>query len=178
MLAHRTVGLASHQCSEHRTRRSHNGSLCSIPIRMESIPQRCSLCLVRPATPLVGARRVNQTAVPARRTSQCLGIRTSGARAHGATRGRSPVLSDAEPQIEGGGGSERMHRPPPESRGRQINEASIERRSRPPATPRSPPGPVEGSRRGGRRSRRATWLILPLVTCLSPRLSHACVTIN
>lgn len=52
MLAHRTVGLASHQCSAHRTRRRHNGSLCSIPIRMESIPQRCSLCLVSPGHPL------------------------------------------------------------------------------------------------------------------------------
>ena len=98
----------------------------------------------RPATPFVGARQANQTAIPARRTRQRLGTRTSGARAHGATRGRSPVLSDAEPQIEGGGGSERTRRPPPESRGRQINEASIERRSRPPATPRSPPGPPRG----------------------------------
>ena len=35
-----------------------------------------------------------------------------------------------------------------------------------------------GLRRGGRREGRATWLILPVVICLSQRLSHACVSMN
>ena len=33
-------------------------------------------------------------------------------------------------------------------------------------------------RRARRRQRIATWLILPVVICLSQRLSHACVSIN
>ena len=32
--------------------------------------------------------------------------------------------------------------------------------------------------RAGSRLRRATWLILPVVICLSQRLSHACVSMN
>ena len=31
---------------------------------------------------------------------------------------------------------------------------------------------------GGVRSMAATWLILPVVICLSQRLSHACVSMN
>lgn len=34
-------------------------------------------------------------------------------------------------------------------------------------------GPLQGLERG-----IATWLILPVVICLSQRLSHACVSIN
>jgi hypothetical protein len=37
------------------------------------------------------------------------------------------------------------------------------------------PGSPSGSALGGGR---ATWLILPVVICLSQRLSHACVSIN
>ena len=42
-----------------------------------------------------------------------------------------------------------------------------------------PPGPLRGFPRGvRRRQRNATWLILPVVICLSQRLSHACVSMN
>ena len=35
-----------------------------------------------------------------------------------------------------------------------------------------------GPRRVGPRTGRATWLILPVVICLSQRLSHACASMN
>jgi hypothetical protein len=67
----------------------------------------------------------------------------------------------------------RRPRPPPPPRPRGGAAAALthdERaRARPPrgraARPRSPRG-------------RATWLILPVVICLSQRLSHACVSMN
>ena len=45
------------------------------------------------------------------------------------------------------------------------------------ATPRPTPGrgPAGGDARG---SAEATWLILPVVICLSQRLSHACASIS
>ncbi|KAI8530301.1 hypothetical protein RHMOL_Rhmol11G0046000 [Rhododendron molle] len=35
-----------------------------------------------------------------------------------------------------------------------------------------------GHGRCQRRKRNATWLIMPVVICLSQRLSHACVSMN
>jgi hypothetical protein len=51
---------------------------------------------------------------------------------------------------------------------------------RPPSLRRRPARrrPSRGLRCGGRREGRATWLILPVVICLSQRLSHACVSMN
>ena len=52
-------------------------------------------------------------------------------------------------------------------------------RPRPPPPPLPRPG-AAGARRPApaRRRGRATWLILPVVICLSQRLSHACASMN
>ncbi|CAA6655156.1 unnamed protein product [Spirodela intermedia] len=63
----------------------------------------------------------------------------------------------------------------PPARARRSNDRGVR-------TPRNPPSASavgwSGAARAGVAGGRATWLILPVVICLSQRLSHACVSMN
>ena len=59
----------------------------------------------------------------------------------------------------------------------RLHFAALDETTVAPSSPPSPLG-VGRARRARRRGGRATWLILPVVICLSQRLSHACVSMN
>lgn len=67
--------------------------------------------------------------------------------------------------------------PAPRSVGSLGRPQRDDRRARRPPTPRQTAS-VGRAQRARRRGGRATWLILPVVICLSQRLSHACVSMN
>ncbi|KAH7663416.1 hypothetical protein IHE45_14G053600 [Dioscorea alata] len=105
--------------------------------------------------------------------------------------GLPAALSDSMPiLIERGVGAVPHRRPrSPATHARRGRRASLG--AVPPSDPRSPPAVPVGrgavcGRDGGAPRRRpsvvardgATWLILPVVICLSQRLSHACASMN
>ncbi|CAA6675698.1 unnamed protein product [Spirodela intermedia] len=111
-------------------------------------------------------------------------------RARRAGRGRPP--RGAGRCARGGGVSapssapHRRH-PPPHPLGSVVSRprpagARARSNDRRRADPRNPASAsavgVVGAARAGVAGGRATWLILPVVICLSQRLSHACVSMN
>ncbi|CAB1184575.1 unnamed protein product [Spirodela intermedia] len=91
----------------------------------------------------------------------------------GASRRPPPLPTDATPRPTPRVGRLSSLDPPARAR-------SNDRRRADPSQPRRARARWgwSGAARAGVAGGRATWLILPVVICLSQRLSHACVSMN
>ena len=98
--------------------------------------------------------------------------------ADGASNPRRPCEGPRRALGSGRLSSREGHAPTPRTT-REARRAA--RRARPPRTTARLPGPPAARPRASGETASyedATWLILPVVICLSQRLSHACVSMN
>jgi hypothetical protein len=129
---------------------------CGIPVlrtRSGGIPKRCRPFSPRAPSGVLGRPHGGRP---------CSKHADSAAVAHG----RPPVLSDAE-RDAGTGVLSPLFCP--------IGALSLDTHD---DRPRPVPSGSAGLAREAVSRRNATWLILPVVICLSQRLSHACVSMN